>query len=568
MKIHPPKGNGGLVDRWTAALTFALLVLGGCTEPAPDRSADDHVADVMQPLPDAIHDERDVVVSSSGSAANLPCGDVRQCAHHPFTLPRTAQLAATLSWSVSGNIARIRVLQAGEPVLDASPQQPNPNSPADVSPQVTVHVVLAAGEYVLRVDTSLVMAADHWVLDARFEEVLSRSGYDVGTVAMDCAACFEPTVAAGLDGTLYVIDGLQSDIAVSDDEGQTWEVRPAPPVPGGASSGYQTDSMIQVSPAGRLYFSAMIAREVTLAGTYLATTYIDGVQVAWSDDGARTWQSSHVTLSPERLDMLAVDRQWLGFGPGGEVYLSYLQQPAGIWIMRSDDGGATWGPSRQVVAPEDGQGGNHGPPVVDGEGRVFVPKCNVGPSARLDDTGPTPGLYVYVSEDQGVSWAERPVASEGCIHFPILAAAPDGSLVVAWHDMAGGAAPTRGDVYVSRSTDAGGSWSEPIRWGEGTHTSPWPLVRDDGSLDLVWYAEDADSSSHAVVAHGRPDEGPLQQALLPSFDHGIDRHSPQSTDFAHAARLPDGRIVVIWADQKVLTLAVQEPTAAAPVTVK
>ena len=36
--------------------------------------------------------------------------------------------------------------------------------------------------------------------------------------------------------------------------------------------------------------------------------------------------------------MLALDRQWLAFGPEGEIYLSWLQQPAGIWIARSDDG--------------------------------------------------------------------------------------------------------------------------------------------------------------------------------------------------------------------------------------
>jgi hypothetical protein len=212
------------------------------------------------------------------------------------------------------------------------------------------------------------------------------------------ANCYEPTIAADPQGRLFVADGSTSSVAVSMDDGATWTQRDPPPLPQGLQ-GVQSDVILQAARTGRLYYSALVvAHPAGLAGPLL-----EGIQVAWSDDGAATW-AGNVPVGPASgtVQVVAPDRQWLGFAPDGTMYLTYNQIPTGIWLAKSADQGATWSGWTRAASTE-GRGGGigqSGPPVVDSKGHVFVPACN-GAGAAGESNG---GTLVFRSDDQGATF--------------------------------------------------------------------------------------------------------------------------------------------------------------------
>jgi BNR repeat-like domain len=337
------------------------------------------------------------------------------------------------------------------------------------------------------------------------------------------ASCYEPTVAADPQGRLFASDGSTSDVGVSTDGGATFVGVKPPPLPAGVS-GVQSDVVLQVAPSGRLYWSALVVD--TTGGQFV----LEGIQVAWSDDGAATWAgSAHVSpVAQPGAVVVSPDRQWLGFAAGRTVYLTYNQIPTGIWIARSDDAGATWGGWTRAAPTEQRQGGfgQSGPPVVDAKGRVLVPAC-LG-----DDTA----TLVFASDDGGKTFASSSVP-EGCTWFPILAAAPDGRVVLA-------RTTPEGKVLVSTSTDRGATFGPAATWGGNGTAAPWPLPDGQGGLVLAWY-DGASSRSALHVAWG-DDAGPRRDVVVAPDMGASGSRTSALTDYASAARLPDGRIAVVW----------------------
>lgn len=341
---------------------------------------------------------------------------------------------------------------------------------------------------------------------------------------VDCRySCYEPSIARDAAGRLVVADGSTADLAVSEDGGATWSAV-APPKAPGALPVIQSDVLVQASPSGRLYYSALLVRS-------LPTGFVlEGIQVAWSEDGGATWPVN-AYLSPLSSPLDAVyhpDRQWLGFGEGETMYLTYNQIPSGIWLARSDDGGKTWGGWVRAAQLENRRGiGQSGPPVVDGQGRVLVSACAQAPSSTV---------AVFASDDGGRTFQRRDVTgSRGCSWFPVLAAAPDGGVVAAWHDGEGG-------VHASVTRDGGETWSAPTDWGEGASTSPWPLPEPGGGLALAWI-----EGSTLRLARGTPETGPSFDVEVAKFGSAGGR-TRANTDFAHGVLLPEGGVALTWAD--------------------
>lgn len=344
---------------------------------------------------------------------------------------------------------------------------------------------------------------------------------------LDCGSCFEATLAIDPASRLFLVAAGTAEVLVSEDEGTTWTTRPGPPLPQGVSADVG-DALVQVAPDGTLYYSALIAERLGLGAPGLF-----GIQVAWSTDAAATWTGNTI-LSPKDSPGVPVvypDRQWLGFADDGTIYLTYNQLPSGIWVARSDDGGATWGGWTRAAPVEDRIGaGQSGPPVVDPEGTVFVPGCALAPA----------GLAVYASTDGGATFSREDVPSSGCSWFPVVAVAPDGALVAAWTD-------TAGLTFVSVRDPATGAWSEAVEWARSSVTSPWPLPRADGGLDLVWLGGESGTAVH--LASGDRLAAPARDLVLAE---GLD--SGGETHYAHGARFPDGRLGLAWtADAAIFT---------------
>ena len=356
--------------------------------------------------------------------------------------------------------------------------------------------------------------------------------------------CYEPTIAADPMGRLFVADGSTSAVAVSEDGGATWEQRSPPPLPAAVAdprfATFQGDVLLQVAPDGRLYWSALLI--VNPGGAF----HLEGIQVAWSDDGARTWAGNvHVSPATATPQVVYPDRQWLGFGADGTVYLTYNQLPTGIWSARSDDEGATWTAWTRAAPLEDRLGlGQSGPPVVDSQGRVFVPACRLVEPPVEGAVGTT---MVYRSDDRGATFRGTAVDAP-CSWFPILTVLPDDRLVLATQP---------GGISVTVSADRGDSFGEARSWGgDPTTAAPWPLATADGGLAVAWFSDDG-ATADLHVTRGTAAGGPAETAVAGTADGSGTTRTQARTDFASAALLPDGRLAVVWVDGNQAVVAVQ-----------
>lgn len=355
------------------------------------------------------------------------------------------------------------------------------------------------------------------------------------TIPIDCGAgCFEPSVAVDPQGRIFVTDARQPIVARSTDGGATWEAFPTPPYPKPTGDETLGDNLVQIAPDGTLYYSTIVLVR-SQAGAIL-----ESLQVAWSTDGAKTWAGNTILSPVDALGapVITPDRQWLGFAEDGTIYITYNQVPTGIWSARSDDGGATW-TAWTRAAPLEGRvgAGQSGPPVVDAQGRVFVPACVSEPQHTV----------VFVSEDKGSTFARRDLPGTTCSWFPILALDEGGGLVAAW--MGNDAV-----LQVTRSGDAAATWSEPVAWADDGVASPWPIPLADGKLAVAWLTNG--EPSVLCLGIGDPTTGPER-----TLDVAGDAPGGGGTHFAHGTRAPDGRLALTWTDGDVVLVAIERATA-------
>lgn len=396
---------------------------------------------------------------------------------------------------------------------------------------------------------------------------------DDAVTAMDeCTfACFEPTVAVDPEGRIFVAEGAAMNrsgdtqfrgpagagLVRSTDGGATFEPLGVPQIPGNAlPETVQGDSLVQVGPDGSLYFSALLGNGLDPA------TVLYGIQVARSDDGGETWATNTVISVTEdpQSGAFDTDRQWLGFGSDGTVYLSYAHYPAplGVFLHHSDDRGETWSePSVVATAAERAAyrgvwSGQAGPPVVDGQGTVYVPM--VWATEELQEP---PAVRVAASTDQGSSWEHHeafraPVAGDG---FPMLTVDAQDRLHLA--------ALSGEGLTVTTSTDGAQTWNDPTRWTDRdppNGTAPW-IETVDGNLTVAYYENDGNGSVSLELA-----QRPLDADRGTGFTERVtvaEGLPSAHTDFAHFVEGPSGPWVT-WGDANAeeILLAGPGPTPA------
>ncbi|MHB8633865.1 MAG: sialidase family protein [Thermoplasmatota archaeon] len=393
-----------------------------------------------------------------------------------------------------------------------------------------------------------------------------RFGFDGAlTIPLDChvLGCFEPTVAADLEGRIFV-SAIGSGLAAGSAAG-AFKAVASPPLPVGAPAFlFQDDVLLQVDPAGRLYYSALLEGE---AGW--------GVQVARSDDGAHSWAvNAWVSpLSGTPSPGLDGDRQWLGFAPSGDVYLSFAQWaqttgtlvtyapgvsyvPVGLWSARSTDGGRTFGTfvlvSNYLQRFE--KNGN-GPPVVDATGRLYVPFLASQPEACVAACQSVPvgagRVAMAISDDFGASFhvvnvtvAAGPAAGGW---LPEASVGPQGELFATWWAWA----QDHAVAMASHSRDHGATWSTPTVWsasGLDVTASPWIVAGPGANVTVAYFGLSGKGNVSLAVDRGQESGGTSHVVVATGLHGGAGRAT--NTDFAHAALLPDGRLVVAWSDPK------------------
>lgn len=185
-----------------------------------------------------------------------------------------------------------------------------------------------------------------------------------------------------------------------------------------------------------------------------------GMRFARSTDNGVTW-SSVTTLSTDR----AIGAH-LTSGPSGELYVAWPDVGSRqIKIRKSTDGGATFGTVRTIATTNDAY-------------EVSVPamcgrKVLIYVTIGVDRSGGANNGHVYAV------WADRngAAADPGC-----------GGLT----------SPSNGNVYFSRSTDGGTTWSPPAvihsNPSQTDQFNPWMDVDpDNGDIHVVYYDTRDDS---------------------------------------------------------------------------
>jgi len=240
------------------------------------------------------------------------------------------------------------------------------------------------------------------------------------------------------------------------------------------------------------------ANRVYISWTYFTSPFGGPIRVMTSDDHGRTWTNAHNVSSS-----YGVQGSVPAPGRDGEVYV-FWKGSGKIEFARSTSGGATWSsPATVATIQEIGNGPHY--------------RRNSFPTAGVDISG---GPY-------------------------------DGTVYVAWADGRNGDA----DILLSRSTDHGQTWSEPVRVnddpvGNGRDQYfPWLAVDEKGLVHVSWidHRDRGDSRYHVYVATSR--DGGV------TFDRNL-RVTDVASDGSLTGFLGDytglaaghGKIVPLWPD--------------------
>ncbi len=197
-----------------------------------------------------------------------------------------------------------------------------------------------------------------------------------------------------------------------------------------------------------------------------------------------------------------------------------------IVVARSGDGGATFGDPVRVSPWNRAQ---HDPSLVAlPDGRLVVAWQEVLGDGRAE-------VRVATSRDGGATWSHRvrvdPTHSVDAWQPSLAADASDGTLYLAFVDSRGDDPNRR--VYLTRSHDAGASWSAPARVDSRDRPDG-----PDPTLSNEWSPRIVASTRHLVVAYThreRPD--PNEQ---PSWDATITESDDGGTTFGQPQRLDPG----------------------------
>jgi hypothetical protein len=233
------------------------------------------------------------------------------------------------------------------------------------------------------------------------------------------------------------------------------------------------------------------------------------------------------------IDTAGADRQWIT-SDGGRVWISYHDSGNStlIRVQRSDDDGLTW---RKVGSPVPGQGAatgdatfnnDQGPLVADPfTHNVYAIYAAGQPGIQKATSATFNNIFVSRSTDGGKSWTANLVFHAPLFTglnnvFPALAVDPtNGSLYAAWSDAHA--------VSVSKSIDRGQTWSTPVVVSVTPATTaifPW-VAAYNGTLVVTYYGTtaashtDASAVWHTYVAFSTDALNFVQSVVNPITNH-------------------------------------------------
>ena len=383
---------------------------------------------------------------------------------------------------------------------------------------------------------------------------------------------WEPALAVGPDGTVYVTAGRRSPrpdgaadgapfeqrivIWRSPDAGATWEG----PWPVSEAGVFQGDQRVVVDDRGTVHVSYLEVAEDS-DGEVTAL-----LRLATSRDGGRSFSVETV------LDHDVSDKPELAVARDGRDISLVLESRPGPSLMVSHDGGSSWtGPL--VVVPVQDRDTHFWPTglAVAPDGRLWLSVPSI-PNDELQAGGPsTTTLHVLSSDDWGASWRESILGSSpwsrgGCVHEPecrVKTAYPEVAVDATGRAFAVSTEGSAGQPYrlvLRTSTDGGETWSAPYPVSEAPrpssgdladHDYPMVAAAGDGRACVAWV--DDRTGARSMWARCTADGGTTWgEELLLSNVASAQGHTTNDGfavfygDYGGIALTDDGRLYVAW----------------------
>jgi hypothetical protein len=177
----------------------------------------------------------------------------------------------------------------------------------------------------------------------------------------------------------------------------------------------------------------------------------------------------------------------------GRAYLawSHLPSPFSLGFSMTTDGGRSWSPGTVVALAPPGHNFQPAPVLVMADSSLLLFYSDTlltelapgGVTEAVMGTQNTVREWVVRSTDGGRSWS----APANVRDYPFTAstghaAAPDGSVYMAWGDSG------EGKVMIVRSADLGHTWSQPRQVARHPGAQePTIAVDRDGTIGITWY---------------------------------------------------------------------------------
>ncbi|MBI1745535.1 MAG: exo-alpha-sialidase [Acidobacteria bacterium] len=265
------------------------------------------------------------------------------------------------------------------------------------------------------------------------------------------------------------------------------------------------DPWLDANNSGHFFYSTLLLNDRWTLSSLGVAKSIDGVTFASPVEAIP--RSSTLFFDKEAL---AVDKT--GGATSGYIYMSYtvftsfLFSTGQIEIVRSTDEGATWGP-RIVIRAEETLVNQGSMPAVGPNGEVYAVW-----ERGWQSTPNQASIVMSKSTDAGQTWGPMTTIADICSiafnppsgynrivinDFPQIAvdngpgSPRRGYVYVTWHDCRATGSTSDPDIYVSRSTDGGSTWSAPIRVNENNPIDRqfFPSISIDGigNMHVIFY---------------------------------------------------------------------------------
>lgn len=293
----------------------------------------------------------------------------------------------------------------------------------------------------------------------------------------------EPAIALDPNTPSHLIGGYGGPyIAYSTDSGRTFTLADGTVPSNGRGGG---DVTVAYDDAGAAYLSYLTSEGLGTASYWAHNAGASAIWVQRSADGGRTWDTPPVLVKkwPNPIDtapqMVDMSRIWTDASPRspyhGNLYVGWINWELDKSIMqfsRSTDHGRTWSRPMRISTkaglPRDDNGGLVGiTAAVAPDGTMYVIwndlNSIVFTTSRDGGRSFTPSRSVVAVGPPYFGGATGVPGIRRVMGFPQIGFdARHGVLYVTWSDYRNGDV----DVFLSRSTDKGNTWSPAQRLGD------------------------------------------------------------------------------------------------------